>query len=77
MFWIVLTLFILISALLTVVILMQEPKQSGLGEGLGGGGGGGFDFGTRGGVAGGLQRLTIYMGVTWGVLALLLQAIPR
>jgi preprotein translocase subunit SecG len=75
MFWIVLTLFVIISALLTVVILMQEPKQSGLGEGLGGGGG--FDFGSRGGVAGGLQRLTIYMGVTWGVLALLLQAIPR
>ncbi len=76
MFWIVLVLFILLSALLVFVILLQEPKQSGLGEGLGGAGGG-FDFGSRGGVAGGLQRLTIYMGVTWGVLALLLQVIPR
>jgi protein translocase SecG subunit len=76
MFWIVLVLFILLSALLVFVILLQEPKQSGLGEGLGGAGGG-FDFGSRGGVAGGLQRLTIYMGVTWGVLALLLQIIPR
>jgi preprotein translocase subunit SecG len=74
MFWIVLVLFVIISALLTVVILMQEPKQSGLGEGLGGGG---FDFGSRGGMAGGLQRLTIYMGVAWGTLALLLQYIPR
>jgi preprotein translocase subunit SecG len=76
MFWIVLVLFILLSALLVFVILLQEPKQSGLGEGLGGAGGG-FDFGSRGGVAGGLQRLTIYMGVTWGVLALLLQVISR
>ncbi len=77
MFWIVLVLFILLSGLLVFVILLQEPKQSGLGEGLGGGAGGGFDFGSRGGMAGGLQRLTIYMGVTWGVLALLLQVIPR
>ncbi len=76
MFWIVLVLFILLSGLLVFVILLQEPKQSGLGEGLGGAGGG-FDFGSRGGMAGGLQRLTIYMGVTWGVLALLLQVIPR
>lgn len=75
MFWIVLVLFILLSGLLVFVILLQEPKQSGLGEGLGGGGG--FDFGSRGGMAGGLQRLTIYMGVTWGVLALLLQVVPR
>lgn len=77
MFWILLILFILLSALLTFVILLQEPKQSGLGEGLGGGGGGGFDFGSRGGMASGLQRLTIYMGVSWGVLALLLQVVPR
>jgi len=74
MFWIALVLFVLLSGLLTFVILLQEPKQSGLGEGLGGGG---FDFSSRGGVAGGLQRVTIYMGVTWGVLALLLQVIPR
>ena len=76
MFWILLILFILLSALLTFVILLQEPKQSGLGEGLGGAGGG-FDFGSRGGMASGLQRLTIYMGVSWGVLALLLQVVPR
>jgi preprotein translocase subunit SecG len=75
MFWIALVLFIVLSGLLVFVILLQEPKQSGLGEGLGGGGG--FDFGSRGGVAGGLQRVTIYMGISWGVLALLLQVIPR
>ena len=76
-FWLVLIPFVIVSLLLTTVVLMQEPKQAGLGEGLGGGGGGGIDFGTRGGTAGGLQRVTIYLGVTWGALALLLQAVPR
>ena len=75
MFWIVLTLFVIASVLLTIIILMQEPKQSGLGEGLGGGGG--QDFGSTGGVAGGLHRLTIWLGIVWGLLAILLQLIPR
>lgn len=74
LFWIVLIPFVIVSLLLTAVVLLQEPKQAGLGEGLGGGG---MDFGTRGGTAGGLQRVTIYLGVLWGVLALLLQAVPR
>jgi preprotein translocase subunit SecG len=75
-FWIVLVLFVLASVLLTTVVLLQEPKQAGLGDGLTGGGGG-QDFGTAGGTAGGLHRMTIYLGVAWGVLALLLQVIPR
>ncbi|MEX2536765.1 MAG: preprotein translocase subunit SecG [Trueperaceae bacterium] len=74
MFWLILVLFIILSLLLTAVILMQEPKQSGLGEGLGGGG---QDFSTRGGTAGGLHRLTVYMGIIWGLLALALQVVPR
>ncbi len=77
MFWIVLVLFVLASVLLTTVVLLQEPKQAGLGDGLTGGGGGGQDFGTAGGTAGGLHRMTIYLGAAWGVLALLLQVIPR
>ncbi|HKI58531.1 MAG TPA: preprotein translocase subunit SecG [Trueperaceae bacterium] len=76
MFWIVFALFVIDSVLITIVILMQEPKQSGLGDALGGGGGGG-DFGTMGGTAGGLHRLTIWLGVTWGLLALALQVVPR
>ena len=76
MFWIAFFLFVIDSVLVTVVILMQEPKQSGLGDALGGGGGGG-DFGTMGGTAGGLHRLTIWLGVIWGLLALALQVIPR
>lgn len=76
MFWLVLIPFLLMSALLTFVILLQEPKQAGLGDGLTGGAGG-VDFGTRGGTAGGLQRVTIYLGIAWGVFALLLQLVPR
>jgi len=78
MFWIAFILFVIDSVLVTVVILMQEPKQSGLGDALGGGGGGGGgDFGTMGGTAGGLHRLTIWLGIIWGLLALALQVIPR
>lgn len=75
LFWLVLALFILASVGLTAVVLLQEPKQAGLGDGLTGGSGG--DFGSAGGTAGGLQRLTIYVGVAWASLALLLQIIPR
>jgi len=77
MFWIVLIVFVIVSALLTVVVLMQEPKQSGLGDALGGGGGGGADFGSMGGTAGGLHRLTIYLAAVWGALAILMQVVPR
>ena len=73
MFWIVLILFVISSLVLTAIILLQEAKQGGLGEGLGSGG----DFSTSGGTAGGLHRMTIYLGVIWGVLALLLQLVPR
>ncbi len=75
MFWLVFVLFVLVSVTLTGVILMQEPKQSGLGSGLDGGGG--VDFGGMRGTTGGLHRTTIYLGVAWGLLALLLQLIGR
>ncbi len=75
MFWIVFVIFVIVSLLLTAVVLMQEPKQSGLGEGLGGGGG--MDFSSPGGTAGGLHRMTIYLGIVWGALALLMQLVPR
>lgn len=77
MFWLFLILFVIASVLLTAVVLLQEPKQAGLGDGLTGGGGGGQDFGSGGGTAGGLHRLTIYLGVAWGALALMLQIVPR
>ena len=74
LFWPILLLFVLLSMLLTFLILSQEPKQSGLGDGLGGGG---ADFSTMGGTAGGLHRLTIVLGIIWGLTALALNVIPR
>lgn len=73
LFWIIVLLFIALSIIITAVILLQEPKQSGLGEGMGGG----QDFGNVRGTAGGLHRLTIYLGVIWGLLALALSVIPK
>jgi protein translocase SecG subunit len=73
LFWIVVLLFIALSALIVAIILLQEPKQSGLGEGMGGG----QDFSNVRGTAGGLHRLTIYLGVIWGLLALALSVLPR
>ncbi len=75
LFWLMWILFIVLSLLVTALVLMQEPKMSGLGGGLGGGGN--EDFGRPRGTAGGLHRLTIYLGVTWGFVALLLAVLPR
>lgn len=76
MFWIAFIIFCVVSVVLTAAVLMQEPKQSGLGDALGGGGGG--DFGASlGGTAGGLHRTTIYLAVAWAFMALLLGMIPR
>lgn len=74
LFFLVLFLFIVLCIALTAIILIQEPKQGGLGDALGGGG---ADFGTSGGTAGGLHRLTIILGIIWGLLALALNIIPR
>jgi preprotein translocase subunit SecG len=72
LFWITFIIFVLVSALLVGSVLLQEPKQSGLG-GLGGD----SDFSTLGGVSGGLQRVTIILGIVWALLALALSIIPR
>ncbi len=75
LFWIVFIVFVLTSVFLTSIILMQEPKQGGLG-GLGGGDSG-MDFTNIRGTAGGLHRLTIVVGIVWGLLAIALAIIPR
>ncbi len=75
LFWLVLSLFLVFSLALAGIILLQEPKQSGLGDALGGGGG--ADFSSIGGVNSGLNKLTIWIGVIWGLLALALAIIPR
>jgi protein translocase SecG subunit len=74
LFWITFIVFVIVSALLVGSVLLQEPKQSGLGGGLDGGG---SDFSTMGGVSGGLQRATIVLGIIWGLLAIALNVIPR
>jgi preprotein translocase subunit SecG len=74
MFWLVLAIFIILCVLLAVTVLMQEPKQGGLGTGLDGGS---SDFTSSRGVAGGLHRVTIILGVLWGIFALLLNIVPR
>ena len=76
MFWVVLVPFILVSAILTFTILLQEPKQSGLG-GLDGGSSGGMDFGSSGGTSAGLRRTSTYLAIIWVLLALALQVISR
>lgn len=74
LFWVIFVLFVLLSLLLPYLILLQEPKQGGLGDAFGGSG---QDFiGVRG-TAGGLHRLTIYVGTAWGLLALALAVVPR
>jgi protein translocase SecG subunit len=72
LFWIVFLVFVVVSLLLVGSVLLQEPKQSGLG-----GIDGGSDFSTMGGVSGGLQRVTIALAVVWGLLAIALNIIPR
>jgi protein translocase SecG subunit len=73
LFIIAILLFIVVSVLLVASILLQEPKQSGLGDLSGGGG----DFSTMGGLSGGLQRITVALGIVWGLLAIALNLIPR
>jgi preprotein translocase subunit SecG len=73
-FWLVFIVWVLVSVGLVAIILMQEPKQGGLGEGFGGGGG---DFSTMSSTTSGLNRLTVVLGITWGVLSFALGLLPR
>jgi protein translocase SecG subunit len=74
LFWVVLTLFVMVSLLLPWLILLQEPKRGGLGDAFGASG---QDFAGMRGTAGGLHRLTIWVGTAWGLLALALAVVPR
>ncbi|HQU74044.1 MAG: preprotein translocase subunit SecG [Calditrichaeota bacterium] len=65
------TLFVIASILLVVVILLQASKGGGLASNLGGMAGGGGVLGTRGAVNF-LQKATVTLAVTWGLLCLLI-----
>ena len=77
MFYVILIPFILVSAIMVFVILLQDPKQSGLGGLDGGSSGGNMDFSSSGETSGGLRRTTTYLAIIWGLLALALQVVPR
>lgn len=69
-FYVVLTLFLLISALLSVVVLMQESKSMGLGA-LGGGGDMGSSlFGTS--TVDVVKKFTAYLAACFLTLAVCL-----
>lgn len=69
-FYVVLTLFLLISALLSVVVLMQESKSMGLGA-LGGGGDMGSSlFGTS--TVDVVKKFTAYLAACFLILAVTL-----
>jgi len=77
MFWLVFIPFLLISVGLVGLILSQEPKQSGLGDALGGGAPMPTDFSSIRTSASSMHKLTVYLAVAWGVLAILLQITSR
>ena len=64
-------LFVLVSALMVVVILMQAGKGQGLAGSFGGFGAGGAIFGGRG-AATFLSKATMVLAITYGLLCLLI-----
>ena len=64
-------LFVLVSALMVVVILMQAGKGQGLAGSFGGFGAGGAIFGGRG-AATFLSKATMVLAVSYGLLCLLI-----
>jgi preprotein translocase subunit SecG len=71
MFMLFFVLHLLVSALLCIVVLLQQSKGNGLAGAFGGAGAGEALFGARG-VTTILHRATIYLGAAFMVLSLLL-----
>jgi preprotein translocase subunit SecG len=66
-------LYLGVSAALVWIVLLQEPKQTG-GDLLGGGA---TDLFAARGMTGGLYRMTIWLGVAFAVLAIILTKLNR
>jgi len=66
-------LYLLVAAALVWVVLLQEPKQGG-GDLLGGGA---TDLFAARGVTGGLYRVTIWLGVAFAVLSIIIGKFAR
>lgn len=70
MYTLLILLFLLVSFLMVIVILMQSSKGHGLASSFGGLGGGAF-LGARG-TANFLQKSTMVLGITYGVLCIVI-----
>jgi preprotein translocase subunit SecG len=66
-------IYLMVAAALVWVVLLQEPKQGG-GDLLGGGA---TDLFAARGVTGGLYRITVWLGVAFAVLSVIIGKIAR
>ncbi|WP_457636487.1 preprotein translocase subunit SecG [Oceanithermus sp.] len=66
-------IYLLVAAALVWVVLLQEPKQGG-GDLLGGGA---TDLFAARGVTGGMYRITIWLGVAFAALSIIIDKIAR
>ena len=71
MFTFLVLLFLLICLFMVLVILMQSSKGGGLASSFGGAGGGSSFLGARG-TANFLQKATMFLGISYGVITLLI-----
>jgi len=66
-------IYLLVASALVWVVLLQEPKQGG-GDLLGGGA---TDLFAARGVTGGLYRITIWLGIAFATLSIIISKITR
>lgn len=70
------TLFVIVCVLMVIVILLQASKGGGLVSSFGGVGGSGGILGARG-AANLLQKMTIGLAITFGVLCFLISMVGK
>ncbi len=73
LYTLIVLLYLAVASALVWVVLLQEPKQGG-GDLLGGGA---TDLFAARGVTGGLYRVTIWLGVAFAVLAVIITKFTR
>ncbi|WP_457630626.1 preprotein translocase subunit SecG [Oceanithermus sp.] len=73
LYTLIVLIYLMVAAALVWVVLLQEPKQGG-GDLLGGGA---TDLFAARGVTGGLYRITIWLGVAFAVLSIIIGKIAR
>jgi len=73
LYTLIVLLYLVVASALVWVVLLQEPKQGG-GDFLGGGA---TDLFAARGMTGGLYRVTIWLGVAFAVLAVIIIKFTR